>query len=136
MMKESASLRGRRLRSLASKPTTSTSRNSRSRFARATRIALPPRLRRLQDTRVKSTAGELADPLQQSHLMQRQLTLRSRLMFVMSALTTISYFHEDGNDGRRGRLCRTGWRKSLKGGVEGAATIRHPHLFTLPSREG
>src|SRR5262245_39601375 len=70
-------------------------------------FVLRVRLRRLQSTRVKSTAGELAGPLQQSHLMQRQLTLRSRLMFDMSTLTTISYFHEDGNDRRRGLLLRT-----------------------------
>jgi hypothetical protein len=56
---------------------------------------------------MRSTAGELAALLRQSHLMRRQWTLRSRLMFVIRTPSTIGYCLEGGNERRRGRLCWT-----------------------------
>ena len=90
---------GRRLRWSASKPTISTSHNSRSPFARDTQIVLWARLKRLRSTRVRSTAGESADPLRQSRLTRRRSILRSRLTFVMS--------HSEYD-----RLLSRGWERS------------------------
>ena len=101
---ESAESHGRRLRLHGSEPTTSTSRNSWIAFDRDTRIALRTRLKRLRSTRVRSTAGELAALLRQSHLMRRQLTLRSRLTFVIGTASTIGYSREGGSERRRGLL--------------------------------
>ena len=95
---------GRRLRSPGSKPTISTSRNSWIAFALDTRIALRARLKRLRSTRVRSTAGESAALLRQSHLMRRQLTLRSRLTFVIRTPSMIGCCREGGNERRRGLL--------------------------------
>ena len=72
------------------------------------------RLKRLRSTRVRSTAGESAALLRQSHLMRRQLTLRSRLTFVMRTPSTIGYCREGGNDRRRGRLCLREWRQIME----------------------
>lgn len=103
----SAGSHERRVRLLGIEPTTSTSRNSWIVFGLDTQIALRARLKRLRSARVRNTAGELAALLWQSHLMRRQLTLRSRLTFVIRTPITIGYCLEGGNERRRGRQCRT-----------------------------
>ena len=121
--RKAPSRHGRRPRSLGSEPTTSTSRNSWIAFGLDTQIALRTRLKRLRSTRVRNTAGELAALLRQSRLMRRQLTLRSRLTFVIRTPTTIGYYLEGGNERRRDRRCRREWRQSWNDGVEHDARI-------------